>query len=90
MLFRSVLANLEAPASVLRCLVQIDMGEVVGKDLKGVRGWREVSKLATGIAGSEDMGPDLLQAGRRSRFGERACQAKRKEQRRHIERLRSV
>jgi hypothetical protein len=46
----------KAPASALRTLVQIDMGELLGKDLQGVRGWREVSKIATGISGSEDMG----------------------------------
>jgi len=85
-----VLANLEAPASVLRCLVQIDMGELVGKDLKGMRGWREVSRLATGIAGSEDMGriyykPD----GSRVLVSVHVKQDE-KEQRRHIERLRSV
>ena len=51
-----VLANLDSSASMMRSLVQIDMGEVVGKDLEGMRGWREVSKLATGVAGSEDMG----------------------------------
>jgi hypothetical protein len=29
------------------------MGELIRKDLEGVRGWRYVSVLATGIAGSE-------------------------------------
>jgi hypothetical protein len=85
-----VLANLEAPASVLRCLVQIDMGELVGKDLEGMRGWREVSKLATGIAGSEDMGriyykPD----GSRVLVSVHVKQDE-KEQRRHIKKLRSA
>jgi hypothetical protein len=85
-----VLANLEAPASVLRCLVQIDMGELVGKDLEGTRGWREVSKLATGIAGSEDMGriyykPD----GSRVLVSVHVKQDE-KEQRRHIKKLRAV
>ena len=85
-----VLANLEAPASVLRCLVRIDMGELVGKDLEGMHGWREISKLATGIAGSEDMGriyykPD----GSRVLVSVHVKQDE-KEQRRHIKRLRSV
>jgi len=85
-----VLANLDAPTSMIRCLVQIDMGEIVGKDLEGMRGWREVSKLATGIAGSEDMGriyykPD----GSRVLVSVHVKQDD-KEQRRHIERLRSV
>ncbi|MBE4719875.1 hypothetical protein [Pseudarthrobacter sp. AB1] len=85
-----VLANIDAPASVLRALVQIDMGEFVGKDLEGMRGWREVSKLATGIAGSEDMGrlyykPD----GNRVLVSVHVKQDD-KEQRRHIERLRSI
>jgi hypothetical protein len=85
-----VLANLEAPASVLRCLVRIDMGEVVGKDLEGIRGWREVSKLATGISGSEDMGRVYYKPD-----GERVLvsvhvKKDAKEQRRHIELLRSI
>jgi hypothetical protein len=85
-----VLANLEAPSSALRCLVQIDMGELVGKDLEGMRGWREVSKLATGIAGSEDMGRIYYKPD-----GERVLVSVHvkhddKEQRRHIERLRTI
>ncbi|WOC63280.1 hypothetical protein RI444_22300 (plasmid) [Paenarthrobacter sp. AT5] len=85
-----VLANVESPASLLRSLVQIDMGENLGKDLEGVRGWREISKLSTGIAGSEDMGrlyykPD----GNRVLVSVHIKQDD-KEQRRHIDRLRSV
>jgi regulator of replication initiation timing len=84
------LANLDSPVSILRCLTRIDMGEVVGKDLEGLRGWREVSKLATGIAGSEDMGrvyykPD----GDRVLVSVHVKQDD-KEQRRHIERLRTL
>ena len=85
-----VLANFESPVAVMRALVQLDMGEMLGKDLVGLRGWREVSKIATGISGSEDMGrlyykPD----------GDRvlvSVHIKRdnKEQRRHVERLRSL
>lgn len=85
-----VLANVEAPASFFRSLVQIDMGENIGKDLEGIRGWREISKLSTGIAGSEDMGrlyykPD----GNRVLVSVHIKQDD-KEQRRHIERIRSI
>lgn len=85
-----VLANVEAPASLFRSLVQIDMGQNIGKDLEGIRGWREISKLSTGIAGSEDMGrlyykPD----GDRVLVNVHIKQDD-KEQRRHIERLRSM
>ncbi|TQJ36709.1 hypothetical protein FBY36_4014 [Arthrobacter sp. SLBN-122] len=85
-----VLANLDSSASMMRSLVQIDMGEVVGKDLEGMRGWREVSKLGTGVAGSEDMGriyykPD----GDRVLVSVHVKQDD-KEQRRHIEKLRSL
>ena len=51
-----VLAGFASPVAVLRVLVQLDMGNIIGKDLEGLRGWREVPKIATGIAGSEDMG----------------------------------
>ncbi|UWX80682.1 hypothetical protein [Arthrobacter sp. zg-Y1171] len=85
-----VLANVDAPASLLRSLVQIDMGQMVGKDLEGLGGWREVSKLGTGMAGSESMGriyykPD----GERVLVSVHVKQDD-KEQRRHIERLRSL
>jgi hypothetical protein len=85
-----VLANLETPSAVMRSLVQIDMGEVVGKDLESIRSWREVSKLATGIAGSESMGriyykPD----GNRVLVSVHVKQSD-KEQRRHLQRLRSL
>jgi hypothetical protein len=46
----------ESPQSLTRVLVQIDQGEMVGKDLEGVSGWREVAKIATGVAGSERLG----------------------------------
>lgn len=85
-----VIANLEAPASVIRALVQIDMGENLGKDLEGIRGWREVSKLATGNSDRGGMGriyykPD----GGRVLVNVHVKQDE-KEQRRHIERLRAV
>ena len=85
-----VIANLEAPASIIRTLVQLDMGENLGKDLESLRGWREVSKLATGISGIGSMGriyyrPD----GNRVLVSVHVKQDD-KEQRRHFEKLRAV
>ncbi|WP_421093640.1 hypothetical protein [Pseudarthrobacter sp. CC4] len=85
-----VLANLDAPASLLRSLVQIDMGENVGKDLEGLRGWREVSKLATGVAGSEDMGRIYYKPDGAQVLVSVHVKQDDKEQRRHLERLRSI
>ena len=85
-----VLANLDAPASVLRVLTQIDMGVLLGKDLEGFRGWREVSKLATGIAGSEDMGRIYYKPDGSQVLVSVHVKQDEKEQRRHIERLRLV
>jgi hypothetical protein len=85
-----VLANIDAPASVFRALVQIDMGQIVGKDLEGMRGWREVSKLATGIAGSEDMGRVYYKPDGNCVLVSVHVKQDDKEQRRHIERLRSL
>ncbi|MEO5535833.1 MAG: hypothetical protein ABIR17_11970 [Pseudolysinimonas sp.] len=50
------LVAFEATQGLNRVLVEIDSGDSVGRDLEGVFGWREVSKVATGIAGREDMG----------------------------------
>lgn len=85
-----VLANIDVPSALLRSLVMIDMGEMIGKDLEGLRGWREVSKLRTGVPGSESMGriyyrPD----GDRVLVSVHVKQDD-KEQRRHLERLRSI
>lgn len=85
-----VLANLDAPASVVRSLVQIDIGENVGKDLEGLRGWREVSKLATGITASEDMGRIYYRPDGNRVLADVHVKQDDKEQRRHIERLRSI
>lgn len=87
---REVLANLDAPAAVLRVLTQIDMGQLLGKDLEGMRGWREVSKLATGIAGSEDMGRIYYKPDGSEVLVSVHIKQDEKEQRRHIDRLRSV
>lgn len=83
-----VMANLEAPMAVLRCLVQIDMGTLVGKDLEGLRGWREVSKLATGIPGSEDMGRIYYRPDGHRVLVSVHIKQDDKEQRRHLEKLR--
>lgn len=85
-----VLANLDAPTAVMRSLLRIDMGEVVGKDLESARGWREVSKLATGIAGSEDMGRIYYKPDGNRVLVSVHVKQNDKEQRRHIERLRSL
>ena len=84
-----VLANFEAPASALRALVQIDMGELLGKDLEGMRGWREVSKIATGIVGSEDMGRIYYKPGGNRVLVSVHVKQDDKEQRRHVARLRA-
>ena len=84
-----VLANFEAPASALRVLVQIDTGELLGKDLEGMRGWREVSKIATGIAGSEDMGRIYYKPGGHRVLVSVHVKHDNKEQRRHVARLRA-
>lgn len=85
-----VLANLDAPAALMRVLVQIDMGSSVGKDLEGLRGWREVSKVATGIAGSEAMGRVYYKPDGGQVLVSVHIKQDDKEQRRHIDRLRSV
>jgi hypothetical protein len=85
-----VLANLETPGAMLRSLVQIDMGESVGRDLESIRGWREVSKLATGIAGSESMGRIYYKPDGNRVLVNVHVKQNDKEQRRHIERLRSL
>lgn len=85
-----VVANLDSPSAVLRCLVQIDMGDRVGQDLEGLRGWRKVSKLATGIAGSEDMGRVYYKPGGGRVLVSVHIKQDDKEQRRHLERLRPL
>jgi hypothetical protein len=85
-----VLANLDAPSAVMRSLLRIDMGEIVGRDLESARGWREVSKLATGIAGSEGMGRIYYKPDGNRVLVSVHVKQNDKEQRRHIERLRSL
>ena len=85
-----VLADFESPVTVVRKLVQLDMGELLGKDLEGLRGWREVSKIATGISGSEDMGRIYYKPHGDSVLVSVHIKQDDKEQRRHVERLRSL
>ncbi|MEV7810299.1 hypothetical protein AB0P05_06120 [Streptomyces flaveolus] len=85
-----VIANLDSPAPTMRALAEIDSGRLVGRDLEGMRGWYEVTKLATGITGSERLGriyykPD----GQRVLVSLHITQDD-KQQRRHIERLRAL
>ncbi len=84
------LANLVKPSSALRILVQIDMGQVIGKDVVELSGWREVSKVATGIPGREMSARIYYKPD-----GERVVvslhlKENDKQQRRHIERLRNL
>jgi hypothetical protein len=85
-----VLANFESPVAALRALVQIDMGTLIGKDLEGIRGWREVSKIATGIPGSEDMGRIYYKPDGNRVLVSVHIKRDDKEQRRHVERLRRL
>ena len=85
-----VIANLDAPASIMRALAGIDAGQMVGKDLEGIPGWFAVSRLATGISGSERLGRIYYKPG-----GERVLvsvhvKQDEKQQKRHIERLRAL
>ena len=84
-----VIANLESPAATIRALTEIDSGRLVGKDLEGMRGWYEVTKLATGIAGSEDLGRIYYKPDGQRVLVSVHIKQDEKQQRRHIERLRS-
>ena len=87
---QEVLAGLDSPMAVMRCLHRVDAGENIGKGLAGLSGWREVSKLATGRTGSEDMGRVYYKPhGGRVLVSVHVKQDE-KEQRRHIELLRGL
>ena len=85
-----VIADLEAPVSIIRTLVRIDMGENLGKDLESLKGWREVSKLATGTADRGSMGRIYYKPDGNRVLVSVHMKQDDKEQRRHIERLRTV
>ncbi|MFC7259674.1 hypothetical protein [Streptomyces lutosisoli] len=84
-----VIANLDSPASTMRALAEIDSGRLVGKDLEGMRGWFEVTKLATGIAGSERLGRIYYKPDGQRVLVSVHIKQDDEQQRRHIERLRA-
>jgi hypothetical protein len=84
-----VIANLESPAPTMRALSEIDAGEVIGKDLEGMRGWFEVKNLATGIAGSQRLGRIYYKPDGQRVLVSVHIKQDEKQQRRHIERLRA-
>lgn len=73
----------------MRALAEIDSGRLVGKDLEGMRGWYEVTKLATGIAGSERLGRIYYKPDDQRVLVSVHIKQDGKQQRRHIERLRA-
>jgi hypothetical protein len=85
-----VIADLESPASIIRTLAQIDMGENVGRDLESLRGWREVSKLATGTADRGSMGRIYYRPDGNRVLVSVHVKRDDKEQRRHLDRLRAL
>lgn len=85
-----VIADLEAPASIIRTLVQIDMGENLGRVIESLRGWREVSKLATGTADRGGMGRIYYKPDGNRVLVSVHVKRDDKEQRRHIEKLRAL
>ncbi|WP_076263832.1 hypothetical protein [Intrasporangium flavum] len=84
-----VLANLESPARTLRALSEIDAGEVIGRDLEGMRGWFEVKNVATGVAGSQRLGRIYYKPNGPTVLVSVHIKQDEKQQRRHIERLRA-
>lgn len=84
-----VIANLESPAPTMRALSDIDAGQVIGKDLEGMRGWFEVKNLATGIAGSQRLGRIYYKPDGQRVLVSVHIKQDEKQQRRHIERLRA-
>ncbi|MEU6085310.1 hypothetical protein ABZ865_00625 [Streptomyces sp. NPDC047085] len=84
-----VIANLDSPASTMRALAEIDSGRLVGTALEGMRGWFEVTKLATGIAGSERLGRIYYKPDSQRVLVSVHIKHDDQQQRRHIERLRA-
>lgn len=84
-----VIANLDSPASTMKALAEIDSGRPVGKVLSGMRGWFEVTKLATGVAGSERLGRIYYKPDGRRVLVSVHIEQDEKDQRHHIERLRA-
>ncbi|MFF9037587.1 hypothetical protein ACF090_19195 [Streptomyces sp. NPDC014892] len=84
-----VIANLDSPASTMKALAQIDSGRPVGKNLSGMRGWFEVTELATGIAGSKRLGRIYYKPDGQRVLVSVHIEQDEKQQRHHIERLRA-
>jgi hypothetical protein len=84
-----VIANLESPSSAMRALADIDSGQVVGNDLEGMPGWFEVPRLATGIAGSQRLGRIYYKPNGGRVLVSVHIKQDEKQQKRHIDRLRS-
>ncbi|MET7983160.1 hypothetical protein [Streptomyces sp. NPDC005281] len=84
-----VIANLDSPTSTMRALAEIDSGHFAGKDLEGMRGWFEVTKSATGIAGSERLGRIYYKPDGQKVLVSVHVKQDDQQQRRHIERLRA-
>jgi len=85
-----VIASLEAPAATMRALSRIDAGELIGKDLEGMRGWFAVTNLATGIPGSQRLGRIYYKPDGDRVLVSVHIKQDEKQQRRHLERLRNV
>lgn len=74
----------------MRALSDIDAGQVIGKDLEGMRGWFEVKNLSTGIAGSQRLGRIYYKPDGQRVLVSVHIKQDEKQQRRHIERLRAL
>jgi len=84
------LANLSKPSAALRVIMQIDTGQVIGKDVAGLRGWREISKIATGISGREMSARVYYRPSGEQVDVSVNLKLDDKQQRRHIERLNKI
>jgi hypothetical protein len=84
------LVNLVKPSAALRVLFQIDTGLVIGKDVVGLTGWREVTKVATGISGKEMSARIYYKPDGERVIVSLHLKENDKQQRRHIERLRNL
>lgn len=84
------LATLVKPSSALRILFQIDTGQVIGKDVVELSGWREISKVATGIPGREMSARIYYKPDGGKVVVSLHLKEDDKQQRRHIERLKNL
>ena len=84
------LATLVKPSSALRILFQIDTGQVIGKDVVELSGWREISKVATGIPGREMSARIYYKPDGDKVVVSLHLKEDDKQQRRHIERLKNL